>query len=96
MARIDIGALAEGWTRNRVIAAIAAEGVPCFFGSCAEIYREQAFTAAGLGPATRLPGARAADETSIAFLTHPTLTRADMEDVAAAAAKVMAVAAPPR
>ncbi len=93
MARIDTGALAAGWTRDRVLQAIAAEGVPAIFGSCAEIYREQAFVAAGLGPAERLPGAAAADATSCGFLVHPTMGDAEMDDTAAAVRKVLEVVA---
>ncbi|MBN1193320.1 MAG: DegT/DnrJ/EryC1/StrS aminotransferase family protein [Coriobacteriia bacterium] len=93
MGRIDTAALASGWTRDRVLQAIAAEGVPCLFGACAEIYREQAFADAGLAPPERLPGARAADETSIAFLVHPTLTARDLDDTARAVRKVLEVAA---
>lgn len=81
--------LAEGWTRDRVAAAISAEGVPCSYGSCAEIYREQAFVGAGLGPADRLPGAARAHETSLAFLVHPTLSERDMDDTAAAVQAVL-------
>jgi hypothetical protein len=92
MGRVDTDALAPGWTRDRMIAAIAAEGVPCFFGTCAEIYRERAFADAGFAPAERLPGARTADAESIAFLVHSTLEAADIDDTAAAVAKVMAVA----
>lgn len=85
--------LAEGWTRDRVAAAILAEGVPCGYGSCAEIYRERAFRDAGLAPAERLPGAARAHETSLAFLVHPTLSARDMDDTAEAARCVMQAAA---
>ena len=85
--------LAEGWNRDRVTTAIAAEGVPCQYGTCAEIYREAAFTTLGLGPATRMPGAERAHETSLAFFVHPTLADGDMDDAIAAVRKVMAVAA---
>lgn len=92
-AFVDSSSLRSGWDRDRVAAAIAAEGVPVAYGSCAEIYREGAFTAAGLGPASRLPGAAMAHESSLAFLAHPTLTLTDMDDVAAAVGKVMREAA---
>jgi dTDP-4-amino-4,6-dideoxygalactose transaminase len=85
--------LAAGWNRDRITAAIAAEGVPCQYGSCAELYREAAFTHAGLGPKNRLPGASRAHETSLAFFVHPTVTDADLDDAVAAVRKVMAVAA---
>ncbi|HEY9721593.1 MAG TPA: DegT/DnrJ/EryC1/StrS aminotransferase family protein [Oscillatoriaceae cyanobacterium] len=83
--------LKDGWDRDRVLAAIAAEGVPAFSGSCSEIYLEKAFTPE-LRPAERLPVAHELGETSLMFLVHPTLTETDMADVARAVEKVMAVA----
>lgn len=70
--------LAEGWDRDRILTAIAAEGVACFSGSCSEIYREKAFDGTGLTPAERLPVARALGETALMFLVHPTLSEADI------------------
>jgi dTDP-4-amino-4,6-dideoxygalactose transaminase len=66
--------LAEGWTRDRIIEEINALGVPCFHGSASEVYLEAAFDGTGWRPPQRLPVARQLGETSIAFLTHPTLT----------------------
>jgi hypothetical protein len=86
--------LARGWTRDRVMAAIVARGVPCFAGSCAEIYRERAFTERRLGPSRPLPVARGLGATSLMFLVHPTLLPEDMryacrvvEDVCALATR---------
>ena len=81
-----------GWDQQRVIGAINAEGIPCVGGSCSEIYREKAFTGAGLGPTARLPVAQALGATSLSFLVYPTLQDADMRDTCAAVAKVLAVA----
>ena len=92
-AYVQPDALAPGWTRDRVISAIKAEGVACQYGTCAEIYREQAFADAGLGPAERLPVASRIHETQLAFYVDPQLTEADVRDTAAAVRKVMAVAA---
>jgi len=92
-AYVRPGELASGWDRDRVLFAIAAEGVPVQYGSCAELYREEAFVRAGLGPAKRLPGAALAHETSLAFFVHPTLADADIDDTIAAVRKVMKVAA---
>lgn len=84
--------LAPGWTNQRIAEAVTAEGIPCFTGSCSEIYLEKAFVDAGIGPAQRLPGAmRLADE-SLTLLVHPTLDEGDMDESAAAMAKVMQVA----
>lgn len=82
--------LAEGWTRDGIIAAINAEGVPCFQGSCSEIYLEEAF--ASHRPTSPLECSRKLGETSLMFLVHPTLEVGDMQDIAAAVEKVMAVA----
>lgn len=66
--------LATGWNRDRIIEAINAEGVPCYQGSCSEVYLEKAFDDTGWRPQDRLPAAKALGETSIMFLVHPTLT----------------------
>lgn len=83
--------LRRGWDRDRIVQAIADEGVPCFSGTCSEIYLEQAFPAE-LRPLARLPVARALGETSLMFLVHPTLDLSDMDDVAAAVERVLAAA----
>lgn len=92
-AFVEPGSLRDGWDRSRVAQAIAAEGVPVSYGTCAEIYRERAFADAGFAPAERLPGASLAHDTSLAFLVHPTLERRHLELTAAAVKKVMGVAA---
>lgn len=66
--------LAEGWSRDRIVQVIEGSGVPCLHGSASEIYLEAAFDGTGWRPAKRLPVARRLGETSLAFLTHPTLT----------------------
>lgn len=71
--------LKEGWSRNRIMEMVVAEGVPCSVGSCSEIYREKAFTDRGWGPGESLPVARELSETSLALLVHPTLTRASLD-----------------
>ena len=72
-------ALAPGWTRDGIIEAIVAEGVPCFHGSASEVYLERAFDGTGWRPTERLLVARELGETSIAFLVHPTLTDAEVQ-----------------
>ena len=83
--------LRPGWTRTRVQEAILAEGIPCFHGSCGEIYREKAFDQA-FRPPSPLPVAKELDETSLMFLVHPTLDTPDMEDTVRAVTKVMEAA----
>ncbi len=70
--------LAPGWNRDRIIEVINAEGVPCYQGSCSEVYLEKAFDATGWRPGNRLPVAQQLGETSIMLLVHPTLTQFDM------------------
>lgn len=82
-------ALRNGWDRNRVLAEINARGVPCFTGACGEMYREQAFSARGIGPSAPLPVARELGETSLVFNVHPTLEPGYLEHAAALAAEVI-------
>jgi dTDP-4-amino-4,6-dideoxygalactose transaminase len=83
--------LRDGWNRDRIMAAISAEGIPCFSGSCSEIYLEKAFPPE-MRPPHRLDVARELGETSLMFLVHPTLTEEDMLDTRHAVQKVFEVA----
>ena len=74
--------LAPDWSRDRIVEEIAARGVPCFQGSCSEVYLERAFDGTGWRPEQRLPIAKELGETSLAFLEHPTLTKGEMEKTA--------------
>ncbi|WP_111411801.1 DegT/DnrJ/EryC1/StrS family aminotransferase [Billgrantia lactosivorans] len=82
--------LAAGWDRDRIVAEINAAGVPCFTGSCSEVYREKAFDGTGWRPEAPLPVARELAETSLMFLCHPTLTEDEIERTCAVLDKVMA------
>ena len=84
--------LKKGWDRERVIVAINEHGIPCFTGSCSEMYLEKAFDADHLRPKKRLPVAEELGQTALMFLVHPTLTEEDMRDVVKAVEKVMAMA----
>ncbi len=66
--------LKPDWNRNRILAEINQQGVPCFSGSCSEAYLEKAFDNTGWRPEQRLPVARELGENSLMFLVHPTLT----------------------
>ncbi len=66
-------ALKSGWDRDRIMQEITDRGVPCYSGSCPEIYREKAFEKIWDHPHKRLPVARELGETSLMFLVHPTL-----------------------
>jgi len=81
--------LKAGWSRDRIIQNLQAEGIPCGPGSCSEIYLEKAFDGPGLRPASRLPVAKELGETSLMFMVHPTLTDAEIDATAQAIRKVL-------
>ena len=78
-ANIKIDVLNKPWTRDKIVQELNAKGVPCFTGSCAEIYMEKAFTGSRFSPKKRLINAKSLGESSIAFLCHPTLSRSDLK-----------------
>jgi dTDP-4-amino-4,6-dideoxygalactose transaminase len=84
--------LRPGWSRDRIVEAINAEGVPCFTGSCSEIYLEKAFPA-DWRPKDPLPVAHELGETSLMFLVHPTLSDEAIHATCATVKNVMRVAA---
>ena len=90
---VDPELMAAGWDRDRIMAEIQAHGVPCFSGSCPEIYNERAFEQAGLRPAEPLPNAASLGSTSLAFLVHPTLNEDDLVNVCQAIDSVFSKAA---
>ncbi|UCJ15199.1 DegT/DnrJ/EryC1/StrS aminotransferase family protein [Pseudomonas sp. MM211] len=66
--------LKSGWSRDRILDELNAGGVPCYSGSCSEVYLEKAFDHTGWRPELPLDVARELGETSLMFLVHPTLT----------------------
>jgi dTDP-4-amino-4,6-dideoxygalactose transaminase len=70
--------LRPDWNRDRIMQEINERGIPCFAGSCSEIYLEQAFVKNKLQPADRLPVAKELGETSLMFLVHPTLAESHL------------------
>ena len=73
--------LKDGWNRDKIIDEINKLGVPCFSGSCSEIYLESAFNKTGFKPKDRLPIAKSLGETSLVFLVHPSLTKRDIKKI---------------
>ena len=78
-AFLDSAHLRSSWTRDRIVAEVVSMGVPCFSGSCSEVYLERAFDGTDSRPAQRLPVARELGETSLMFLVHPTLSLEHMD-----------------
>ena len=71
--------LAEGWSRDRIVDELNALKVPCFQGSCSEVYLEKAFEGTPWRPKERLKNAVELGETSLMFLVHPTITEEQMD-----------------
>ncbi|MDB9753529.1 DegT/DnrJ/EryC1/StrS aminotransferase family protein [Oceanospirillaceae bacterium] len=71
---VDVDALNVDWNRDRIMEEITRQGVPCYSGSCSEVYLEHAFDNTVFRPEKRLPNAQELGETSLMFLVHPTLT----------------------
>jgi dTDP-4-amino-4,6-dideoxygalactose transaminase len=81
--------LKSEWSRDRILEALRAEGIPAAPGSCSEVYLEKAFDGSASRPEMRLPVARELGETSIMLPVHPTLEEQDLEDMVTAFRKVM-------
>jgi len=90
---VEPGQLNDGWDRDRIMAEMNARCVPCFSGSCSEVYLEKAFDNTGFRPAERLPVAKELGETSLMFLVHPTLMQAEVDKTCSVLREVMALAA---
>lgn len=80
------------WSRDRIINEIVSRGVPCYSGSCSEVYLEKAFDGTGWRPDMPLPVAQELGNTSIMFLVHPTLTSEEIEKSCQVLREVMALA----
>ena len=65
--------------RDKMMMEINEKGVPCYSGSCSEVYLEKAFDNTGFRPKERLPFAKELGETSLMFLVHPTLTKEEIQ-----------------
>jgi len=77
--QVNTAQLPEGWSRDRIMAEINALGVPCFSGSCSEVYLEKAFDGTPWRPEQRLVNAKSLGESSLMFLVHPTLSDSNMQ-----------------
>jgi dTDP-4-amino-4,6-dideoxygalactose transaminase len=92
-AFVEPDSLAEGWSRDRIIEEVTSRGVPCFHGSCPEVYLEKAFDSSGFRPVRRLPVAMELGETSLMFLVHPGLSQEAITKTCNVLATVLEMAA---
>ncbi|WP_426416884.1 DegT/DnrJ/EryC1/StrS family aminotransferase [Aestuariirhabdus sp. LZHN29] len=89
---VDPAHLAVGWDRDRIVAELGKLGVPCYQGSCSEVYLEACFEGTGFRPAERLPAAQELGETSLMFLVHPTLSDVEIDKTCEALVSVLGTA----
>lgn len=89
---VDQNKLKKGWDRDRIQDAFWQDGVPCYVGSCSEIYNEKAFEVNGLKPKTSLPVAKELGLISLMFLIHPTLTQHEIDFTCQTIKKIMKLA----
>ena len=89
---VDLTKLKQDWGRDRIMREINALGVPCYSGSCSEVYLEKAFDHSEFKPDNRLPNAKELGETSLMFLVHPTLTKDHVQSTCDALASIMELA----
>lgn len=81
--------LRADWSRDRILAEISAQGVPCYSGSCSEVYLEKAFDGTGWRPTTRFEVAKELGETSLMFLIHPSLSADEIDKTCGVLSAVM-------
>jgi dTDP-4-amino-4,6-dideoxygalactose transaminase len=82
--------LKAGWSRDRILQALMAEGIAVATGTCPEIYREAAY--ADRDCDVVLANARLLGQTSLVLLTHPTIDERYLRDCEVALAKVLGAA----
>lgn len=85
--------LKPGWDRDSIVAEAVRRDTPIFQGSCSEVYREKAFDGTPWRPLQRLPVASELGETSLMFLTHPTLRDDEVDRIADTIASILREAA---
>lgn len=81
--------LPENINRDSILNALNEKKIPCFSGSCSEIYLEKAFDNHPSRPNERLTVAKELGETSLMFLIHPTLTTNEMQTIATTTVDVL-------
>ena len=73
--------LPKNTSRDDIINIINKLNVPCYSGSCSEVYKEIAFENTNLRPTKDLVNAKKLGEISLMFLVHPTLTTDEMQTI---------------
>ena len=89
---VNLNEIRADWTRERIIEEINLLGVPCYIGSCSEVYLEKSFEEFNIRPKKRLSNAKKLGEESIMFLVHPSLTIDEIDKTCKTISSVMKMA----
>lgn len=81
--------LKSNWSRDRIVSEINNLNVPCYTGSCSEVYLEKAFENQSFKPKKRLKNAKKLGETSLMFLIHPSLKMHEVKSTCKAISLVL-------
>lgn len=84
--------LKPDYSLDKISHEINQRGVPCYSGSCPEVYLEKAFDNTGWRPENRLSVAKELGESSLMFLVHPTLTEDEIKKTCGTLRTVMKMA----
>lgn len=79
---INRQALADNWTRDRIVDDLNHLGVPARVGACPDIAEEAAFRNAGIDTSNPRPNAADIADCTIMLPVHPTLTTGNMNFMA--------------
>ncbi len=86
---VDESLLNNNWNASKIRDEINNNGVPCFSGSCPEVYLEKAFDNKDFKPKKRLKNAKSLSGKTLMFLTHPSLSRYEMDKFCSILDKIM-------
>ncbi len=89
---LDEQYLKPDWNASIIRQKINELGVPCYAGSCAEIYQESAFDNTNFRPKIPLKNAHNLANKVLMFLVHPTLTQAEINQTVKILTQVMSMA----
>jgi dTDP-4-amino-4,6-dideoxygalactose transaminase len=84
--------LRNNWTRDLIVEEINLLGVPCYWGTCSEVYLEKSFEKSNLRPKKRLINAKKLGDESLMFLVHPNLTKKEIQKTCDAIKSIMQLA----
>jgi dTDP-4-amino-4,6-dideoxygalactose transaminase len=80
-AGVRVAGLSGEGLRNAIISRLEDAGVPCFVGSCSEIYREKLFANFWNKSKPRLSNAAMWADAGFCFLVHPTISSVQLTQI---------------